>query len=152
MSPALNVAHEGTILLHHDLFGGNQMQKVEVRLEDDLTGGPADETVTFGADGKDYEIDLTAEHAASLRKQLAAFVDRARQVQRRAPRLGTRSAASRERSQAIRAWARQEGFEVAEHGRLPAELTREYDLAHSRPQRPDDQPGKRKGGRRRRSA
>ena len=32
-------------------------QKVEVRLEDDLDGGPAEHTVTFALDGKDYEID-----------------------------------------------------------------------------------------------
>jgi nucleoid-associated protein Lsr2 len=42
-----------------------QTQKVEVQLEDDLTGGPADETVMFGVDGRDYQVSLNAEHAAS---------------------------------------------------------------------------------------
>ncbi|MGN6172881.1 MAG: Lsr2 dimerization domain-containing protein, partial [Streptosporangiaceae bacterium] len=34
-------------------------QKVIVALEDDLDGGPADETVRFGIDGAAYEIDLS---------------------------------------------------------------------------------------------
>lgn len=41
------------------------MQKVDVQLEDDLTGGPADETVAFGLDGWNYQIDLNARHAAA---------------------------------------------------------------------------------------
>lgn len=45
--------------------------KVTVALEDDLTGGPADETVRFAVDGTDYEIDLSAKNAAALGKLLA---------------------------------------------------------------------------------
>jgi hypothetical protein len=107
------------------------MQKVELQLEDDLTGGPADETVAFGLDGRDYQIDLNAKHAASFRKQLAAFVARARLVAPRRSRGTVRSAASRERSRQIRAWAKQRGFEVAEHGRLPVHVIREYERAHA---------------------
>src|ERR1700735_5432703 len=98
------------------------MQKLEVQLEDDLTGGPADETVMFGVDGREYQIDLNAKHAATFRKQLAAFVERARLVRRNRPRSAARSVASRERSREIRAWAGQQGFEVGAHGRLPAPL------------------------------
>jgi hypothetical protein len=107
------------------------MQKVEVQLEDDLTGGPADETVMFGVDGREYEIDLNAKHAATFRKQLAAFVERARLVRRQRSRLIARSAASRERSRRIRDWADRQGFEVAEHGRLPAHVIEEYERAHA---------------------
>ena len=106
------------------------MQKLEVQLEDDLTGGPAEETVTFGVDGREYQIDLNAKHAATFRKQLAAFVERARLVGRHRPRSTARSAASRERSREIRAWAEQQGFEVAGHGRLPAHVIQEYERAH----------------------
>jgi Lsr2 len=112
------------------IFRGNQMQKLEVQLEDDLTGGPADETVMFGVDGREYQIDLNAKHAATFRKQLAAFVERARLVGRHRPRSTARSAASRERSREIRAWAEQQDFEVAEHGRLPAHVIQEYERAH----------------------
>jgi hypothetical protein len=113
------------------IFGGKQMQKVQVQLKDDLTGGPADETFMFGVDGRDYEIDLNAKHAASFRKQLAAFVERARLVSRHRRRSTPRSAASRERSRQIRAWAERRGFEVAEHGRLPAQVIQEYERAHT---------------------
>ena len=42
-------------------------QKVRIILEDDLDGGPADETVRFGLDGGQYEIDLSNANAARLR-------------------------------------------------------------------------------------
>jgi hypothetical protein len=114
------------------------MQKVEVQLEDDLTGGPADETVRFGVDRRDYQIDLSAKHAATFRKQVAAFVERARLVTSRRSRGTVRSAASRERRRLIRAWAERQGFEVAEHGRLPAQVIQEYERAQNgaRPPRP----------------
>jgi hypothetical protein len=57
-------------------------QKVTVALEDDLDGGPADETVRFGLDGADYEIDLSKKNAAAFRRQLAPFVDHARKAGR----------------------------------------------------------------------
>jgi hypothetical protein len=113
------------------IFGGKQMQKVDVQLEDDLTGGPADETLAFGVDGRDYEIDLNAKHAATFRRQLGAFVERARLVPRHRWRSTPRSAATRERSRQIRAWAERRGFEVAEHGRLPAHVVQEYERAHA---------------------
>jgi hypothetical protein len=56
------------------------MQRVEVRLEDDLTGGPADETLRFGVDGREYELDLNARHATEFRRQLAQFVEHARRT------------------------------------------------------------------------
>ena len=48
-------------------------QKVTVVLEDDLTGGPAEQTVRFAFDGTDYEIDLNARNAAAFGKQLAPY-------------------------------------------------------------------------------
>ena len=107
------------------------MQKVEVRLEDDLTGGPADETVEFGVDGKAYELDLNARHAADLRHRLAPFVERARLVPQRRFKTTARTAASRERSQQIRAWAEQHGVTVSARGRLPASIIQDYEAEHS---------------------
>jgi len=46
-------------------------QKVTVAREDDLNGGPADETLRFGFDGTEYEIDLSAKHARAFRKKHA---------------------------------------------------------------------------------
>jgi hypothetical protein len=106
------------------------MQRVEVHLEDDLTGGPADETVKFGMDGVDYEVDLSTRHASEFRRLLAQFVEHARMVRSQRSHPRARTAASRERSRQIRAWAERQGFSVAEHGRLPANVIEEYELAH----------------------
>jgi hypothetical protein len=113
------------------------MQKVEVQLEDDLTGGPADETVEFGVDGRAYELDLNARHAADLRHRLAPFVERARLVPQRRFKAAARTPASRARSRQIRAWAEQNGFTVSAHGRLPASIIQDYEAAHSSEQPAD---------------
>lgn len=126
---------------------GTCMQKIEVRLEDDLTGGPAVETVQFGVDGANYELDLNEKHAADLRRKLAPFVERARLAQRRHTRGTSRTAASRERSRQIRAWAEQQGFDVADHGRLPANVIKEYERAMGGGQAAN-QPPSRSSGRR----
>ena len=57
-------------------------QRVTVALEDDLDGGPADETVRFGFGGSDYEIDLSKKNANTFRKQLAPFIEHARKAGR----------------------------------------------------------------------
>ena len=58
-------------------------QKVSVVLEDDLTGGPAEQTIRF--DGTDYEIDLNAKNAATFGKQLAPYIEHARRAGRAQP-------------------------------------------------------------------
>jgi Lsr2 len=130
------------------------MQRVEVQLEDDLTGGPADETVEFGIDGKTYAIDLSARHAAELRRQLGRFVEHARPARSRQARGAIRTAASRQRSRQIRAWAEQHGLAVAEHGRLPGSIVEQYETSQSSHQsagrsRSRHSPAKRKSGSRR---
>jgi hypothetical protein len=54
--------------------------KVTVTPEDDLNGGPADETVWFGLDGTEYEIDLNKKNARAFRRQLAPFIEHARKA------------------------------------------------------------------------
>ena len=123
------------------------MQRVEVHLEDDLTGGPADETVRFGLDGMDYELDLSTRHAVELRRLLAPFVEHARLVRSQRLRPRARTAASRERSRDIRAWAERQGYSVAEHGRLPGNVIQEYEVAHGGRQ-PAERAAQRPAGRR----
>ena len=101
------------------------MQRVEVQLEDDLTGGPADETVAFGVGGRYYELDLSARHAADFRHQLAPFVEHARLATAHRSRTA-RTSASRARSREIRAWAEQQGLDISERGRLPGNVVEEY--------------------------
>jgi hypothetical protein len=106
------------------------MQRVNVRLEDDLTGGPADETVGFGIDGRAYEIDLNARHAAEFRRQVARFLEHASLVRPAHRRSSVRTLASRERSRQIRAWAEERGLDISERGRLPREVIQQYDSEH----------------------
>ena len=103
-------------------------QKITVELQDDLDGGPADETVRFGVDGAEYEIDLSKKNAAAFRKKLAPFIDHARKAgrgQRR--RLGRPG--SRERSGDIRAWAKDQDIAVSARGRIPASVVEQYHAA-----------------------
>jgi Lsr2 len=77
--------------------------KITIVLEDDLDGGPADETVRFGIGGTDYEIDLNAKNAAAFRQQLALYLEHARRAGRGQRHRPGRTTASRERSADIRA-------------------------------------------------
>jgi Lsr2 len=104
-------------------------QKVTVALEDDLDGGPADETVRFGIDGAAYEIDLSTKNAAAFRQQLAPFIGHARRAGRGPRRRPGRTSASRERSGSIRAWAQAQGIAVSARGRIPAGVVEQYEAA-----------------------
>jgi hypothetical protein len=107
-------------------------QKVTVVLEDDLTGGPAEQTVRFAFDGTDYEIDLSAKNAAAFGKQLAPYIERARRAGRAPSRRSGRTAAGRQRSGDIRAWAKEHGLAVSERGRIPASVVEQYQAANRR--------------------
>jgi Lsr2 len=104
-------------------------QKITVVLEDDLDGGAADETVRFGLAGAQYEIDLNAKNAGRFRKQLAPFIEHARRVGRGPGRRTGRTAAGRERSSGIRAWAKDQGIAVSARGRIPASVVEQYEAA-----------------------
>ena len=105
-------------------------QKITVALEDDLDGGPADETLRFAFGGTEYELDLSKKNADKLRRQLAPYLEHARKAGRQQQlRRGARSAASRQRSSDIRAWARQQGISVSERGRIPASVVQQYEAA-----------------------
>src|SRR5215475_9504654 len=97
-------------------------QRVTVALADDLDGGPAEETVRFGLGGTEYEIDLSAKNANAFRQQLSPFIEHARKAGRAPGRRPARTAASRQRSGDIWAWAKEQGIEVSERGRIPANV------------------------------
>ena len=105
------------------------VQKVTVELEDDLNGGPADETMRFGLDGAEYEIDLGAKNARAFRGQLAPFVEHAGRPGRAAGGRALRTAVGRQRGGEIRAWAKAHGIEVSARGRIPASVLEQYQAA-----------------------
>src|SRR5216683_7927073 len=104
-------------------------QKITVALEDDLDGGPADETVRFGLGGSEYEIDLSKKNATAFRRQLAPFIEHARKAGRGPRRRPGRTASSHERSGGIRAWAKDQGIAVGDRGRIPASVVEQYEAA-----------------------
>lgn len=104
-------------------------QKVNIVLVDDIDGSEADETVSFGLDGTQYEIDLTSANADKLRKALAPFVAHARKGAGGGRRRGGRTTGGPTPAQ-IRDWARANGMSVSERGRVSAEVRAAYAAAH----------------------
>ena len=115
-------------------------QKTTVVLIDDLDGGEAEESVSFGLDGIEYSIDLSGVNAKRLRDSLDSFVSSARRVGGRkgvhigTPRTRPASAPSgrgKLQNTAIREWANQQGVKVSDRGRIPAEVIAAFDAAHA---------------------
>lgn len=110
-------------------------QKVTVQLVDDIDGGPADETVSFSLDGVSYEIDLSEKNAASFRDALAQYVGPARRAGGRAAGRSSgrtsRRAPGDNKTAQIREWARANGHQVNERGRIAATVADAYAKAHA---------------------
>jgi hypothetical protein len=108
-------------------------QKVHIVLEDDLDGSPATDTVSFGLDGKTYEIDLNDKNAAKLRDALAQYVGAGRSVGG-AHRGGRKSASAASNlgpsAREIRDWARSNGHVVPDRGRIPADVRSAFEAAN----------------------
>ena len=109
-------------------------QRVNVVLVDDIDESEAAETVGFALDGVDYEIDLSDKHAADLRDALALFVAHGRRIggRRKSGKRAPAASSSGEGVSAadIRAWARENGWDVPERGRVSAEVREAYAAAH----------------------
>lgn len=107
-------------------------QRVNIILVDDIDGGDADETVTFGLDGSTYEIDLSSKNAAKLRDAVAPYVGHARKVGGRRSGGARRAAGPGNGPSAreIREWARANGWNLSDRGRVAAEVRSAYEAAH----------------------
>ncbi len=106
-------------------------QKVHIVLEDDLDGSPATETVSFGLDGKSYEIDLNDKNAGKLRDALAQYVGAGRSVG--GARRGRKSSSATNlgpSAREIRDWARSNGHSVPDRGRIPADVRSAFEAAN----------------------
>ncbi len=115
-------------------------QKTIVQLFDDLDGTAGDDirSVEFSLDGVNYEIDLTEANAERLREELADFISAARRTGGRIKRASGPSTAkqagegrSKEQTKAIRDWARQNGHEISERGRIPSAVVEAFEAAHA---------------------
>jgi len=107
-------------------------QKVQTFYIDDIDGSEAAGTVRFGLDGTDYEIDLSAGPTDELHTALRTFIDHARKVggtSRRRPRGRAGNAID---TTAVRSWAREQGIDIKDRGRLPADIVAKYEAATGR--------------------
>lgn len=107
-------------------------QKVQTLVVDDIDGSAAEGTVRFGLDGTDYEIDLNPKNAQALRDALAPYVTAGRRASghvRRPARGGRRAPANGVNTTEVREWARAQGMEVKDRGRVPAELVVKFKAA-----------------------
>lgn len=116
------------------------MAEVIVRqLIDDIDGSEIrdgdGERVEFAFRGIDYQIDLSAANAANLERALKPYIDAAAKVRGagrlRRSKLNANGKSSPEQLAAIRAWARNNGHEVADRGRIKAEIVEAFEAAHS---------------------
>jgi hypothetical protein len=105
-------------------------QKIRTLFIDDIDCSAAEGTVRFGLDGTDYEIDLSAVHAADLRAALAPFISAGRKAPgwaaRRPGRAGRKAAAGGISTTEVREWARSQRIEVKDRGRVPAGIVARY--------------------------
>ncbi len=104
--------------------------KTEVRLIDDLDGEtPADTTVRFGLDSREYEIDLSDEHAAGLRETFSRYVNAARKVSKGRQAAAAPKAFDGVDGRAVRAWAKSKGIDVSPRGRISRDVLEQYRAA-----------------------
>ncbi|WP_129843277.1 Lsr2 family protein [Streptomyces sp. RFCAC02] len=108
-------------------------KKVVTIYTDDLTGGEAADvgTHTFSLDGVNYEIDLGPDSFDRLLDALRPFIDKGRKTGRtqRSASAPKRAATGADPAK-VREWARANGFEVNDRGRVPGHVQEAYDKAH----------------------
>jgi hypothetical protein len=114
-------------------------ERIVRQLIDDLDGSEISEgggeRVEFALRGVAYQIDLSSANAAKLDKALKPFVAAAMKVRNTRPSRGATSTngngqASKEQLAAIREWARRNGHQVSDRGRIKAEVVEAFEAAH----------------------
>ncbi|WP_032392022.1 histone-like nucleoid-structuring protein Lsr2 [Rhodococcoides fascians] len=119
-------------------------KRVTTQLVDDIDGSVIDdesgETIEFAVNGVEYSIDLKAKNANEFHKKLDHYIEHATRVggRKRKPSPATATATAGggsvkrdpEQTRAIRQWAFDQGYEISERGRIPAEIVEAYNGAH----------------------
>ena len=104
-------------------------QQIQTLFVDDIDGSEAEGTVRFVLDGTEYEIDLSAAHSSELRDSMKKYIANARKAdstRRSARGSGGKAAGSGIDTTAIRAWAKGQGIEIKDRGRVPANIVAQY--------------------------
>lgn len=105
-------------------------KKTHIELVDDIDGSTADETIAFSIDGAHYEIDLSAENAEKIRAEIGEWAEKGTRVARKKARRASAPSSSSEENARIRQWAKDNGYEVGDRGRISAEIRQAYADAH----------------------
>ena len=106
-------------------------RQIRVILTDDIDGSEGAQTLEFALAGKNYSIDLNETNRKKLETALAPFIEKADKVSRgRTQRRSSSSSARSGNTSAVRSWARGEGYEVSDRGRVPAHIVEAYEAAH----------------------
>lgn len=110
-------------------------QKIEVQLIDDLDGSAATETITFGYEGVEYEIDLNEVNAERLKDILRIHAEHARRISGRKARSTNKvKSGGPSEAQTIREWVRAQGHTISDRGRIPQKWVEEYHQSKNAPQ------------------
>ncbi|MFH9969945.1 Lsr2 family protein [Streptomyces mirabilis] len=108
-------------------------QKIVTVYTDDLTGAESEEVQahTFSLDGVNYEIDLVSDNYDKLFEALAPFIEKGRKLSRtRVAGRPNKALTDGPSAEALRAWARENNYQVNDRGRVPANIREAYQKAH----------------------
>jgi hypothetical protein len=102
-------------------------QRVITQLVSDLSGDEIaagkGESIEFSYRGASYSIDLTDKEAAGFDKAIALYLEHATKTGGRRRSAGSKGDYS---AKDVRVWAKGQGIDVPERGRIPGEILEQY--------------------------
>ncbi|MDO5635482.1 MAG: Lsr2 family protein [Micrococcus sp.] len=104
-----------------------QRTRIEIDFVSDLSGldlGAEGQTVTFGFMGVQYEIDLSPSEAEEFHTVMDRYISNGRRVGGR--RTSGSASSRKEDLTKMREWARANGYQVADRGRISREIRDAY--------------------------
>ena len=102
-------------------------------LVDDMDGGDADVTIAFTINGEGYSMDLSNDNADAFYSALNQWLSVATRIGAARDEAVKGYLVGVEQRAAIRQWAEKTGREISPRGRIPQEITDEYNKAHRHP-------------------
>lgn len=107
-------------------------QNIQIVYVSDLSGkdieDDAQPTTTFGWNGSNYEIDLTAAEAEKFNKVIAPYLSAGRKITGGKTGKKAKTSTNGPAAAEVRSWAKGQGIEVTERGRVPQSV---YDQYHA---------------------
>lgn len=104
-------------------------QRTQIVLTDDIDGTEADTTIKFGVGSAEFEIDLSSQNAAQFEKAVSPFIAAARKVGGGVRRTSRSARSAGPSPSEVRDWAKSQGIEVKDRGRVPDALVVKFKAA-----------------------